>query len=78
MQKGKPGLYSLLSPLQASPVTGTKDLTYANLKFEKKGTNPTSSNVIYTEIKALQQKQGSGDAGAANAGVDVSPEGEGK
>ncbi|KAM6250988.1 uncharacterized protein M6G45_009179 [Spheniscus humboldti] len=62
----------------ASPVTGTKDLTYANLKFEKKGTNPTSSDVVYTEIKALQQKQGSGDAGAANAGVDVSPEGEGK
>ncbi|XP_019330526.1 PREDICTED: uncharacterized protein LOC109279826 [Aptenodytes forsteri] len=62
----------------ASPVTGTEDLTYVNLEFEKKGTNPTSSDVVYTEIKALQQKQSSRDAGAANAGVDVSPEGEGK
>lgn len=77
-QKGKPGLCSLFSPLQAAPVTGTEDLTYANLKFEKKGTKPTSSDIIYTEIKPLQQQQKSRDAGAADAGVDVSPEGGGK
>ncbi|PKK19391.1 putative LOC102098435, transcript variant X2 [Columba livia] len=62
----------------AAPVTGTEDLTYANLKFEKKGTKPTSSDIIYTEIKPLQQQQKSRDAGAADAGVDVSPEGGGK
>ncbi|KAK2529988.1 hypothetical protein Q9233_006373 [Columba guinea] len=62
----------------AAPVTGTEDLTYANLKFEKKGTKPTSSDIIYTKIKPLQQQQKSGDAGAADAGVDVSPEGGGK
>ncbi|KAM6064613.1 uncharacterized protein LJ206_013345 isoform 2-T2 [Theristicus caerulescens] len=62
----------------AAPVTGTEDLTYANLKFEKKGTKPASSDVVYTEIKPSQQKQSGGDAGAANAGVDVSPEGESK
>lgn len=76
MQKGKPGLDSLLSPLQAAPVTGTEDLTYANLMFEKKGKKPTSSDVVYTEIKPSQQKQSGGDAGAANAAVDASPEGE--
>ncbi|XP_074958065.1 uncharacterized protein LOC142061207 isoform X1 [Phalacrocorax aristotelis] len=62
----------------AAPVTGAEDLTYANLKFEKKGTNPASSDIIYTEIASSQQKQSCRDAGAANAGVDVSPEGEGK
>ncbi|XP_074008702.1 uncharacterized protein [Numenius arquata] len=56
----------------ASPVTVTEELTYANLKFEKE-TNPTSSDVIYTKIKPLRQKQGGGDAGAANAEVDVFP-----
>ncbi|PKU42409.1 hypothetical protein llap_7302 [Limosa lapponica baueri] len=61
----------------AAPVTGTEELTYANLKFERE-TKPTSSDVIYTKIKPLQQKQGGGDAGAANAEVDVFPEGEGK
>lgn len=59
----------------AGPVTGNEDLTYANLKFEKKG---TSSDIVYTEIKPPQQKQSGGDAAAASAGVDVSPEGEGK
>ncbi|XP_074442998.1 uncharacterized protein LOC141743172 isoform X1 [Larus michahellis] len=62
----------------AAPVTGTEDLTYANLKFEKKEVKPTSSDVIYTKIKPLQQKQSGGDAGDAKAEVDVSPEGEGK
>ncbi|XP_065497267.1 uncharacterized protein LOC135992198 [Caloenas nicobarica] len=62
----------------AAPVTGTEDLTYANLKFEKKGTKPTSSDIVYTEIKPLQQQQKSEDAGPADAGVDVSPEGDGK
>ncbi|XP_059681055.1 uncharacterized protein LOC132318289 [Gavia stellata] len=62
----------------AAPVTGTEDQTYANLKFEKKGTKSASSEVIYTEIKPSQQKQSSGDAGASHAGVDVSPEEEGK
>ncbi|XP_075016875.1 uncharacterized protein LOC142087061 [Calonectris borealis] len=62
----------------AGPVTGTEDLTYANLKFEKKGTKPTSSDIVYTEIKPPQQKESSGDAAAADAGVDVSPKGEGK
>ncbi|KAM6353659.1 uncharacterized protein FN964_007180 isoform 2-T2 [Alca torda] len=62
----------------AAPVTGTEDLTYANLKFEKKETKPTSSDVIYTKIKPLQQKQSGGDASDAKAEVDVSPEGEGK
>ncbi|XP_014802973.1 PREDICTED: uncharacterized protein LOC106891158 [Calidris pugnax] len=64
----------------AAPVTGTEELTYANLKFEKER-KPTSSDVIYTKIKPLQQKQGGGDggdAGAANTEVDVFPEGEGK
>lgn len=64
--------------LQAAPVTGTEDLTYANLKFEKKGTGSASSNVIYTEIKPLQQKQSGGDGGAACTEVDVSPKKEGK
>ncbi|XP_026712590.1 uncharacterized protein LOC113484408 [Athene cunicularia] len=62
----------------AAPVTGTEDLTYANLKFEKKETKPASSDVVYTEIKPSQQQQSAEDAGAANAGVDVSTEGEGK
>lgn len=62
----------------AAPVTGTEDLTYANLKFEKKGTGSASSNVIYTEIKPLQQKQSGGDGSAANTEVDVSPKEEGK
>ncbi|XP_040981800.1 uncharacterized protein LOC115346494 isoform X5 [Aquila chrysaetos chrysaetos] len=62
----------------AAPVTGTEDLTYVNLKFEKKGTKPAASDVVYTEIKPSQQKQSSRDASAANKGVDVSPEGEGK
>ncbi|XP_032848727.2 uncharacterized protein LOC116961539 isoform X2 [Tyto alba] len=61
----------------AAPVTGTEDLTYANLKFEKES-KPTSSDIVYTEIKPSQQKQSVGDAGAANAGVDLSSEGEGK
>ncbi|KAL9839574.1 uncharacterized protein GJ701_009511 isoform 1-T1 [Geothlypis trichas] len=62
----------------AAPVTGTEDLTYANLKFEKKGTGSASSNVIYTEIKPLQQKQSGGDGSAACTEVDVSPKEEGK
>ncbi|KAM9228363.1 uncharacterized protein RG961_005814 isoform 2-T2 [Leptosomus discolor] len=62
----------------AAPVTGTEDLTYANLKFEKNGTKPTSSDIVYTEIKPSQQKQSSRDASAANTGVDVSSKGEGK
>ncbi|XP_069724581.1 uncharacterized protein [Phaenicophaeus curvirostris] len=56
-----------------APVTGTEDLTYANLKFEKKGTNPIASGVVYSEIKPSQQKQSSGSASAANTGVDVFP-----
>ncbi|XP_058278048.1 uncharacterized protein LOC120757722 isoform X2 [Hirundo rustica] len=63
---------------QAAPVTGTEDLTYANLNFEKKGTGPASSNVIYTEIKPSQQKQSGGDGGAASTVVDVSLNEEGK
>ncbi|XP_014744512.1 PREDICTED: uncharacterized protein LOC106860915 isoform X2 [Sturnus vulgaris] len=63
----------------AAPVTETEDLTYANLNFEKgKGTGPASSNVIYTEIKSLQQKQSGGDGSAANTDVDVYPKEEGK
>ncbi|KAM7101726.1 uncharacterized protein J5F26_009133 isoform 3-T4 [Ciconia maguari] len=62
----------------AAPVIGTEDLTYANLKFEKNGTKPTSSDIIYTKIKPSQQKQSGEDASAASAGVDVSLEGEGK
>ncbi|KAM7040270.1 uncharacterized protein M8220_008843 [Acridotheres tristis] len=63
----------------AAPVTETEDLTYANLNFEKgKGTGPASSNVIYTEIKSLQQKQSGGDGSAANTDVDVNPKEEGK
>ncbi|KAF2984189.1 hypothetical protein EK904_013323, partial [Melospiza melodia maxima] len=61
-----------------TPVTGTEDLTYANLKFEKKGIGSASSNVIYTEIKPLQQKQSGGDGSAACTEVDVSPKEEGK
>ncbi|XP_057232355.1 uncharacterized protein LOC130579520 [Malurus melanocephalus] len=61
----------------AALVTGTEDLTYANLKFEKKGTEPASSNVIYTEIKPSQQKQ-SGDGSAASTEVNISPKEEGK
>lgn len=68
----------LIVSLQAAPVTGTEDLTYANLKFEKKGTGSASSNVIYTEIKPLQQKQSGGDGSAACTEVDVSPKEEGK
>ncbi|XP_038004084.1 uncharacterized protein LOC119705570 isoform X2 [Motacilla alba alba] len=63
---------------QAAPVTGTEDLTYANLNFEKKGTGSASSNVIYTEIKPLQQKQSDGDGSAACTEVNVSPKEEGK
>ncbi|XP_059713342.1 uncharacterized protein LOC132332765 isoform X2 [Haemorhous mexicanus] len=63
---------------RAASVTGTEELTYANLKFEKKGTGSASSNVIYTEVKPLQQKQSGGDGSAANTEVDVSPEEEGK
>ncbi|XP_049661029.1 uncharacterized protein LOC126040533 isoform X2 [Accipiter gentilis] len=62
----------------AARVTGTEDLTYVNLKFEKKGSKPSASDVVYTEIKPSQQKQSGRDAGAASEGVDVSPEGEGK
>lgn len=62
----------------ATPVTETEDLTYANLNFEKKGTGPASSNVIYTEIKPLQQKQNGEDGSAANTDVDVYPKEEGK
>ncbi|XP_054697090.1 uncharacterized protein LOC129212479 isoform X5 [Grus americana] len=62
----------------AAPVTGTEDLTYADLKFEKKGTKSASSNVIYTQIKPPRQKQRGEDAGAADAGVDASPKAEGK
>ncbi|XP_075621854.1 uncharacterized protein LOC142603724 isoform X2 [Balearica regulorum gibbericeps] len=62
----------------AAPVTGTEDLTYANLKFEKKGTKSTSSDVIYTQIKPPRQKQSREDTGAADAGVDASPKAEGK
>ncbi|XP_018770428.1 uncharacterized protein LOC103816851 [Serinus canaria] len=62
----------------AASVTGTEELTYANLKFEKKGTGSASSNVIYTEVKPLQQKQSGGDGSAANTEVDVSPKEEGK
>lgn len=64
--------------LQVAPVTETEELTYANLKFEKKGTGSASSNVIYTEVKPLQQKQSGGDGSAANTEVDVSPKEEGK
>ncbi|KAM4894492.1 uncharacterized protein FYW23_007537 isoform 2-T2 [Sylvia borin] len=63
---------------QAAPVTGTEELTYANLNFEKKGTGSVSSNVIYTEIKRSQQKQSGGDGNAASTEVDVSPHEEGK
>lgn len=63
---------------QAAPVTGTEDLTYANLKFEKKGTGSASSNVVYTEIKPLQQKQSGEDGSATSTEVDVSPKEEGK
>lgn len=59
-------------------MTGTEDLTYANLNFEKKGTGPASSNVIYTEIKPSQQKQSAGDDSAATTEVDVSLNEEGK
>ncbi|KAM6117984.1 uncharacterized protein FYW35_006109 isoform 2-T2 [Pterocles gutturalis] len=62
----------------AAPVTETEDLTYANLKFEEKGTNPTSSDVVYTEVKPSQQKQSGRGAGAANTWVAVFPKGEGK
>ncbi|XP_037264763.1 uncharacterized protein LOC130159095 isoform X3 [Falco biarmicus] len=62
----------------ASSVTGTEDLTYANLKFEKKGAKPASSDVVYTEIKPSQQKQCGRDAGAASAGMVISPKGEDK
>lgn len=64
--------------LQAAPVTGTEDLTYANLAFEKKGTGSASSNVIYTEVKPSQQKQSGGDSSAATTEVDVSLNEEGK
>lgn len=63
---------------QAAPVTGTEDMTYANLNFEKKGTGPASSKVIYTEIKPPQQKRSGGDDSAASTEVDVYPKEEGK
>ncbi|XP_075289810.1 uncharacterized protein LOC142362856 isoform X2 [Opisthocomus hoazin] len=56
----------------AAPVMGTEDVTYANLKFEKR-TAPTACNVVYTEMKPPQQKQGGGDAGAADAGPQAPP-----
>ncbi|XP_016156577.1 PREDICTED: uncharacterized protein LOC101821268 [Ficedula albicollis] len=62
----------------AAPVTETEDLTYASLNFEKKGTGPVSSNVIYTAVKPLQQKQSGGDDNAASKDVNVCPEDEGK
>ncbi|KAM6057810.1 uncharacterized protein VSU04_009892 [Chlamydotis macqueenii] len=62
----------------AASVTGTEDLTYANIKFEKKGTKPASSDVVYSEIKPPQQKQSSEGVNDANTEVDVSPKGEGK
>ncbi|XP_017679793.1 PREDICTED: uncharacterized protein LOC108501937 isoform X3 [Lepidothrix coronata] len=58
-----------------APVTGTEDLTYANLKFEKE-TKPASSSIIYTEIKPSQQS--GGDASAASTAVDVFPSRKGK
>ncbi|XP_039236819.1 uncharacterized protein LOC113985457 isoform X2 [Pipra filicauda] len=58
-----------------APVTGTEDVTYANLKFEKE-TKPASSSIIYTEIKLSQQS--GGDASAASTAVDVFPSREGK
>ncbi|XP_068883254.1 uncharacterized protein [Aphelocoma coerulescens] len=61
-----------------APVTGTTDLTYANLNFRNKGTGSASSNVIYTEIKPSQQKQSGGDGSAASTEVDVSPKEEGE
>lgn len=64
--------------LQAAPVTGTEDLTYANLNFEKKGTGSASSNVIYTEIKPSQQQHSGEDDHTASTEVDVSPNEEGK
>ncbi|XP_068883255.1 uncharacterized protein [Aphelocoma coerulescens] len=63
---------------QVAPVTGTTDLTYANLNFRNKGTGSASSNVIYTEIKPSQQKQSGGDGSAASTEVDVSPKEEGE
>ncbi|KAM4767276.1 uncharacterized protein ACIQIH_013229 isoform 2-T2 [Cyanocitta cristata] len=63
---------------QVAPVTGTADLTYANLNFRNKGTGSASSNVIYTEIKPSQQKQSGGDGSAASTEVDVSPKEEGE
>ncbi|XP_058701969.1 uncharacterized protein LOC131582621 isoform X2 [Poecile atricapillus] len=62
----------------AAPVTGTEDLTYANLNFGKKETGPASSNVIYTEIKPSQQKQSAGDGSAASTEMYVSSKEEGK
>lgn len=62
----------------AAPVTETEDLTYANLNFENKATGPTTSNVIYTEIKPLQQKQSGGDGSAATKDVNACPKEEGK
>lgn len=64
--------------LQVAPVRETEDLTYANLNFENKVTGPTSSNVIYTEVKPLQQKQSGGDGGAASKDVNACPKEEGK
>ncbi|XP_071423216.1 uncharacterized protein [Pithys albifrons albifrons] len=62
----------------AASVTGTEDLTYANLKFEEKGTKPASSNIIYTEIKPSQQKHSGGNDSAASTEVDVYPKKKGK
>lgn len=76
--EGKARALVIALSLQAAPVTGTEDLTYADLKFEKKGTKSASSNVIYTQIKPPRQKQRGEDAGAADAGVDASPKAEGK
>ncbi|XP_032925693.1 uncharacterized protein LOC117001445 isoform X2 [Catharus ustulatus] len=61
-----------------APVRETEDLTYANLNFENKVTGPTSSNVIYTEVKPLQQKQSGGDGSAASKDVNACPKEEGK
>lgn len=61
---------------QAALVTGTEDLTYANLNFEKKGTGSASSNVIYTEIKPSQERQSGRDGSAANTAVSPNEEGK--
>ncbi|XP_062356140.1 uncharacterized protein LOC134048415 isoform X2 [Cinclus cinclus] len=62
----------------AALVTEAEDLTYANLNFEMKVTEPTSSNIIYTKIKPLQQKQSGGDDSAASKDVNVYSKEEGE